>query len=475
MTACCGNGETTSSYPLYKRRWAYLLLLATLQLPGGFSFVCFGQMSKIFVVFFQITYVEVDWLTLSINLSAIMLAVPFSLAVFYKWGGLRRMCMTIGLCYSLGYICICASLAKSTLFPLAFVGQLLNGVASTLLLALPPIFAALWFPEEQVGTAIGVNVMSFYSGCVLGLTVPQSVLHFHAPNGTQNFTEYLVEDRKMLACIFGSFVIVAILSTICIFLYVADRPPTPPTEAQAAKTANAAIDATSPTFWSYIQTVKSLLHNKTYLLGSVTFGILFQISTVEVTMTAQIFSQMFVGAKASYNASVIGGHIVAAFYLGSLVGSLVAAKLVDKYKRYKFIAVGSCLLSSVFSLGVLAGFVVNWIPLIFVGILLFGIISQPGLVAIYDVTTQETYPTDETFVSIWLTAIQNAFAIFFAEVGRALFLSSGGLAVLVFQSAVLLVGTSLSGFFSPHNKRLNLQIEKEVSGSEETALLTTMR
>ena len=47
-----------------------------------------------------------------------------------------------------------------------------NGIASILLMSTPSIFATLWFPEDEVGTAIAINSVGMFIGVGIGTVVP---------------------------------------------------------------------------------------------------------------------------------------------------------------------------------------------------------------------------------------------------------------------------------------------------------------
>jgi len=83
------------------------------------------------------------------------------------------------------------------------VDQIFNGVSSTAMLVSPSVCAALWFPENEVGSAIGINVMSFYLGQTFAFTVLTKVLiqppnnHSLDANVTVN-QSWLVQDQWKL-------------------------------------------------------------------------------------------------------------------------------------------------------------------------------------------------------------------------------------------------------------------------------------
>ena len=467
-----------------KRRWAFLAIVSALQILNGFSFAYYGQLSNVFVAYYNVTSFEVDWLTLTMDVGPIILTIPFSWFMVTEKMGFKFLILTAAFASAIGYICIVASVAKRWLFPLMIVGQIFNSVSSTAMLMSPSVFAVLWFPENEVGSAVGINVMSFYVGKILAFTAARNVLVQPPLNHSLNSSvtvnqSWLVEDRWMLYVIFAVSLTIAMVCAIFLFIFVTDRPPTPPTFAQSVKQNQQRQTQQLLSLKSYIKLVKALLKNKTFLLSAIVFATLFQENPVIITMLSQILRQMFHIQKMNYNADVIGGYIMTAFGVGSCIGSIAGGKLVDKYKRYGVISITSCLLTFLSTTGFIPAFAFGSLPAFFVCSALYGVVSQPGLVVIYEIATQETYPINETFSTVWLTGFQALMAILWREIARLLFNAFGGLSVLIFQIAIFLATVVLSCLISTTNKRLSVETQEnwneESSLSEHTILLEPKR
>ena len=161
---------------LYRRRCIFLLTLSTVAIIGGFNAVGYGQVSNIFVAFFRVNSVEVDWLTLGLNVGLFVLTVPLSWMMASKF--FRFRIFYTGACFTatVGYSFLAISVVNRLLFPYMVSGQILNSFAGAFISAAPTIFAALWFTENQVGTAIGLTVMATHFGYILGLSIPTNIL-----------------------------------------------------------------------------------------------------------------------------------------------------------------------------------------------------------------------------------------------------------------------------------------------------------
>lgn len=455
------DGTLSSEEPefqLYQRRWLFLVLIALLQIIPGTSNVSFGQISDVFVTFYGVTYAQVDWLTLAVNIGPIILTIPLSWCVVNGRLGFRALSIAQGVSTTLGFAIIACSAASSFLFSLMLLGQIINSLATTARLIIPPVFSALWFPERQVGTAIGFSVMSSYLGNVLGYTLLPNI--FQVPlkvndSDTRTTNElWMAQTQLKLAAVFSAFSFVALFCTIILFVCVSDHPPTPPSQSQMVKEAK-----TKPVGNSakrlYLDLIKCLLRNKTYLLCCIVFGILSQINMMELTMLPQMLTKDFQKRKNISRINVLSGYVMTTFAVACLCGSLAGGELINRNKQYQLIALVSCLFSSASFIGLILAYVIESPALWFACFALYGFMRQVGVVALYEMLTQVTYPIDEAFSTVWMAGFQSLMGIAYAEAGREIFSGFGCLPVLVFQSVNLLITVLFCCFLKVDNNRLN--------------------
>ena len=477
--ACDDQVNEQPSYILYKRRWFILLALSAIQMCCGFAVASVGQVSNIFVAFYRVGYKEVDWLTLGANIGPVVLTVPLSFIIAKNCFGFRYLSLAAAGSSTAGFACLSCSVIHRSLFPVTFLGQILNSAAKTTIVLSPPVFAALWFPEQQVGTAIGINIMSMYLGNAIGFFLPATVLTQPNTQGNtslanQTQPQWVADDQLKLGAIFSSFLLISGLCFVYLYVYVTDRPPTPPNKAQKVKESRRK-EYESPSPASYWSLVASLLVNRTYLLACVVFGILFQVIIVEYTMLAQIMKEDFGKENQPFRADTIAGYIMFASAMASMLGCFAGGELVDRCKQYKAIAISSCFLAFMSSVGLVVALMFRSLPFFFVCSAFFGVMAQFGVVSIYDIIAQHTYPIDESFSCVWLIGTQALIAILLGELGRILYRVYGGLAVLLLQSVSLLISVILSCFFVSQNKRLEAQDAFDLDlpkVHERTALIT---
>jgi len=121
----------------------FLLAVSPVAMIGGFNGVAYGQISNILVAFFRVSYVEVDWLSLGLNVGPFLSTVPLSWMMASKF--LKFRMFYVGACFigTAAYCFLAISVVKPSLFSLMICGQLLNSFAGAVISAAPTIFAAL--------------------------------------------------------------------------------------------------------------------------------------------------------------------------------------------------------------------------------------------------------------------------------------------------------------------------------------------
>lgn len=340
--------EDTKNWKVSKRRWIILVLLTLLQVLSGISFSSFGQISNFYVTYFNVSYTQVEWMTLGFDTSPIFFTLPLVWLAYRRMVRFRILAIFCSLAMASAYACFAISMVFGGLFWLSVIGQTINGLAAQILMSTPALFAACWFGDDEVGTAISVNLMGLFAGYGIGAVVPTQLLSFTYTDGD---AATLTNDKDTLLLLFSACFVTAILITLIMCLVVDDLPPHPPNLAQAQKRMST-VDVN--TFWP--NTFK-LLRKKTFLLSCVVFGIIIQSQTVEFTLMAEIIKS--IPAEANADTDPIGGYVMFCYSVGSILGTLPAAMLVNRLKQYgKISIVGTWLVfcsSSCIALGVVFG------------------------------------------------------------------------------------------------------------------------
>uniref|UniRef100_A0A3Q3J262 Major facilitator superfamily (MFS) profile domain-containing protein n=1 Tax=Monopterus albus TaxID=43700 RepID=A0A3Q3J262_MONAL len=151
--------DTEQQFPvetkLYKRRWVIVFLFTTYATSNAFMWLQYSIVGNIFMRFYDVDSIAIDWLSMIYLLSYITFIVP-SMWLQDKWG--MRVIMLLASALTCIGAWIKTSTAKPDMFALTFFGQFVCAVA-TPALAFPSRLASLWFGENEVSTACSIGVM----------------------------------------------------------------------------------------------------------------------------------------------------------------------------------------------------------------------------------------------------------------------------------------------------------------------------
>ncbi|XP_071375675.1 choline/ethanolamine transporter flvcr2a isoform X2 [Centroberyx affinis] len=445
--------DATQLFPLmetklYKRRWVMLFLFGAYSMSNAFMWLQYSIISNIFMRFYGIDSLWIDWLSMIYFLTYIPLILPVTWLLDNR--GIRDI-VVVGSAFNCVGAWIKTGTAAPNMFAMTFFGQFVCSVATVYVLGIPSRLASLWFGQQEVSTACSIGVLGNQLGIAIGFLVPPILV----PN---------VDDMNELAHhISIMFYITAGVATVIFVLVVMvfqERPELPPTQAQAQ------ARSISPDEYSYTASIMRLLCNKPFMLLVISYGLNVGCFYAVSTLLNRMIIEHYPGEEV--NAGRIGLTIVVA----GMVGSLICGVWLDKTKTYKQTTLVVYLLSLV---GMLVyAFTLNlghmWVVFITSGVL--GFFMTGYLPLGFEFAVELTYPESEGTSSGLLNCSAQIFGIIFT-IGQGKIIDAWGtLAGNIFLSIFLLIGTVMTGFIKSDLRRqkANLQAEKQAA-SDMTANL----
>lgn len=209
----------------------------------------------------------------------------------------------------------------------ALAGSILCAIGSVFLLSAPSAFALKWFPSKSVPKVIAVtvlvNLLSSGTGAsIAGIILPQAAT---------------IEDIKRF--FIGEAIIVTI-PFILFFILFREAPKSPPSRAAANKT------ATKPQ--PYLETIKNLLHNKSYLKiiisMSFSYGIFISfVSILDESLAILDYGNPGRTTSATLSSAMLIGTISAFMFTKAIRISLKYKLIISLCKiMYIFRSFGGC-------------------------------------------------------------------------------------------------------------------------------------
>jgi len=295
---------------VYRRRWLMLATFVLVSAVNAFHWIQFSIITNVVMAYYGVDSQSVNWTSLVFMVAYIPLIFPG--AWIMDTMGLRVTVIigAVGTCVG-GWIK--AMSVSPDLFYVALIGQSVLAVSQVFILGVPPNVAAVWFGPEQVSSACAIGVFGNQLGVALGFLIPPMVVRMHA-----NIDDIGADFSLLYYTLAG---ISTVLTIIVLFGFQAE-PPTPPTAARSL-----ASGSESPK--SYLESMKHMVTDRSYMLLLVTYGINVGVFYAMSTLLNQVVLFHFPGEE--LNAGRIGLTIVVCGMLGSVVCGIV----LDKTHRFK--------------------------------------------------------------------------------------------------------------------------------------------
>lgn len=141
---------------LYKRRWVMLFIFSGYSMSNAFMWLQYGIISNIFMRFYSIGTLAIDWLSMIYFLTYIPLILPVMWLLDNR--GIRDV-VVVGSAYNCIGAWIKMGSADPSMFALTFFGQFVCSVATVYILGIPSRLASLWFGQQEVSTACSIGVL----------------------------------------------------------------------------------------------------------------------------------------------------------------------------------------------------------------------------------------------------------------------------------------------------------------------------
>ncbi|CBY31687.1 unnamed protein product [Oikopleura dioica] len=330
------NKEEVPEIKASWKRWIVLGIFASYSLMSAFQWIQFMILPDIFTEFYSIPETTLAWT--SMIYMAVFLPLVFPSMAIIENVGLRKSALLGSFFNALG-AALKIFAAKPGLFWLILLAQFFNAVAETLVLALPPKIAGLWFPASQISTATSLGVFGNQLGIALGFYIPTLLIkgvYFStedlenenltkSSNSSMNFEETGEEIKIFLSTVAG----------ICVFeflLVVFLFPSKPEFFANKSSYERAQLDdkQASP-LAGFLSILKRLLLHKSFILLLLNYGLIVGVYYAVSTLLSQLVSD----AHESSQVGLMGAIMVITGLFGSVLGGI----LLDKTKKFKMISI----------------------------------------------------------------------------------------------------------------------------------------
>ena len=180
-------------YPLkvYKRRWVVLAIVCTAISLRSYNQSCYGPINNILSNYFKMEPWQIDWLNSTHTLVYIFFPIPMLLVTTKIGFRLTVVIMTTS--QTISFFLTTLSVTWRSTFPIALIGQIFMAISTTIAGSIPPSTAAIWFPKNEVATAVAIHLVAIGTGDAIGSIVPNLILknHYSAKQVSTKFLVYI--------------------------------------------------------------------------------------------------------------------------------------------------------------------------------------------------------------------------------------------------------------------------------------------
>ncbi|XP_040188793.1 feline leukemia virus subgroup C receptor-related protein 2 isoform X1 [Rana temporaria] len=430
------NGETSpmaaaggQGTKLYARRWLMVLLFSSYSLCNAFQWLQYGIISNIFMKYYGVSSLTIDWLSMSYMLAYIPLIFPVTWLLETR--GLRIIAL-IGSGLNCMGAWIKTASAQPNLYGVTLFGQLVCATAQVFILGMPSHIASVWFSSSEVSTACSVGVFGNQLGVAVGFLLPPVLI--------SNIDDLDRLSYQISIMFYGTAAVASLLFILVIFVFQ-EAPPTPPTLAQAALLSVPAGQ------YSYKQSILRLLRNRNFILLVVSYGLntgaFYSLSTLLNRMVTEYYPGEEVNA----------GRIGLTITVAGMFGALITGLWLDRTKTYKQTTLAVYVLSLVgmvvFTFILDLGFL--WAVFVTAGCL--GFFMTGYLPLGFEFAAELTHPESEGTSSGLLNVAAQVFGLIFTTAQGQILEKFGVRAGNLLLCSFLLAGAIITGLIKADLRR----------------------
>ncbi|XP_077442943.1 choline/ethanolamine transporter FLVCR1 [Stigmatopora argus] len=428
------EGTKPPETKLYWQRFSVLAVFSLYSLVNAFQWIQYGILANVFTRFYRVSNAKVDWLSIVYMLAYVPLIFPATWLLDRR--GLRLTALLGAGLNCAGAWLKCASVGPD-LYAVTMLAQIVCSVAQIFILGLPSRVASVWFGPNEVSTACAAAVLGNQLGVAIGFLLPPVLV----PNTPDDVA---LTAHNISVMFYGT----AAVSTVLFFLTVIvikDRPPLPPSRAQAV------LPVGPPEDYSYRTSVLNLMKNKAFGLLLLSYGI----TTGSYYSVSTILNQMIMACYE--NEELNAGRIGLTLVVAGMVGSILCGLWLDHTKTFRMTTLLVNILTFLSMLLFTFTLDLNNIYVVFFTGGLLGFFMTGYLPVGFEYGVEITYPESEGTSSGLLNTSAQLFGVIFTLIqGKLTTDYEKPLAGNLFLCAWISLGVLLTFFIKSDLKRHNV-------------------
>ena len=281
-----------TNFKVYTYRWVVLLAFMSIIAVNQLLWITFAPITSSAVEYYGVSELSIGLLSLSFMIVYILASFPASW-IIDTYG--IRVGVGIGAALT-GIFGLVRGLVASD-YKLVLVAQIVIAIGQPFILNAVTTVAARWFPMEERATATGLGSLAIYLGILAGLAL----------------TPYLALRSGIPGLLVG-YGIVSIVAMLIFFLFIRERPPSPPCPPDQESRSLA------------LEGLSKMIHQRDFILLLIIFFVGLGAFNAITTWIEEVLNPRGFSITQAGNA---GGAMI----FGGILGALIIPLLSDRYRK----------------------------------------------------------------------------------------------------------------------------------------------
>ncbi|XP_078485999.1 choline/ethanolamine transporter FLVCR2 [Ciona intestinalis] len=423
----------------YTRRWVILFISCTAIFLRGFNQSCYGPINSVFTKYLNVQPWQVDWFILTQSVVFLTMSLPMSWVTSRL--GFRNSYIVMTASLMLGFALTTVGCSTRKGYIAIIAGQTIMGFSNIISWSIPPPTAALWFPVNEVATAVALQVVGRGVGESVGSILTPAIVRVSMPNQEIGFR---------LTILFLVFTIISLVLTFAIFAAVKDEPPIPPSQAQAkAKQMRSERNqdkSFSAALKEYKQVIKELFTNKYFVAVWFAFGAANPVLRNNSVLLSSILLTTF--SKYTW-LNQKAGLVLMGGWLTYTVGGFIAGPIITKTHKYKEVVFYSILFECLSCVVILIGIRLRILECVYAGVVILGLFLGIANTSLFELLVEVTYPKPTMLVTMVNIIGMGIFRLIYPIIGRVMLSTIGPSASTAFPVAMTALAAIVIGIIQP--------------------------
>ncbi|CAK9799523.1 Feline leukemia virus subgroup C receptor-related protein 2 [Anthophora quadrimaculata] len=431
---------------VYKRRWLMLGLFTLYTGMSSFQWIQYSIITNIITRYYGVSSLAVDWTSMAFMGYYVIFIFPATY-LLDRWG--LRWTNIVGC----GINCLGSWIKVLSVSPdkfyITFIGQSLVASTQTIVLIVPGRLAAQWFDVTEISTATSLSIFGNQLGIALSFLLTPIIVKNH---------ENLDDIGVALSRLFWTVAIIITVAFILVVTLFENDPKLPPSKTRVLQKLNQ-MEVKE----SFIEPVKRLFKNKSYLLLCNSYGLGIGVFNVAGTLLNQIYLEHFKHGEED------AGRIGLAMIVAGMIGSISFGVILDKTHKFKettvtvyFLALCGQIFFSTFACLEMKWMV--YLSAIFLGYFMVGYFALG-----YEICAEYTYPECEGITAGILNVANNVYGIVLVLIMGRLLEVYGDIPVHVGLCTALLIGFIMTALTKDVQRRQDAKKGVQYVGVSQSA------